>query len=69
MAMNEKFLSQVNRRFITAICEVLGITTKISWSTDYRLVEGKTEKLIHLCKQNGATEYISGPSVPPRTGV
>ena len=40
--------------------EVLGIGSKISWSMDYSLIEGKTEKLIDLCKQAGATEYISG---------
>jgi hypothetical protein len=29
---------------------------------DYKLLEGKTEKLVDLCKQVGATEYISGPA-------
>jgi hypothetical protein len=29
---------------------------------DYRLIEGKTERLVDLCKQVGATEYVSGPS-------
>ena len=29
---------------------------------DYKLTEGKTERLVGLCKQAGATEYISGPS-------
>jgi hypothetical protein len=29
---------------------------------DYRLVEGKTERLVDLCRQAGATEYLSGPS-------
>jgi hypothetical protein len=59
---NERFLSQINYRFLTAICEILGINTKLSWSMDYKLIEGKTERLIDLCKQAGATEYISGPS-------
>ncbi len=58
----ECFLSQTNYRFITGICELLDINTKISWSMDYRLVEGKTERLIGLCKQTGATEYFSGPA-------
>jgi len=26
------------------------------------LTDGKTERLVHLCKVVGATEYISGPS-------
>ena len=59
---NEKFLSNVNYRFLVKICNLLGIKTQISWSTDYVIVNGKTERLISLCKQAGATEYISGPA-------
>lgn len=58
----ETLLSRVNHRFLTAVCRALGITTKISWSMDYELVEGKTERLVGLCLQAGATEYISGPA-------
>ena len=59
---NEKFLSNVNYQFLVRICDLLGIQTQISWSTDYVIVNGKTERLISLCKQAGATEYISGPA-------
>lgn len=62
LASNEKLLSRINHRFLAAICQILGITTKISWSMDYRLKEGKTERLVDLCQQAGATEYISGPA-------
>lgn len=55
-------LSQINYRFIKVICQVLGIDTKLSWSMDYQLTEGKTKKLVSLCKQAGGTEYISGPA-------
>jgi hypothetical protein len=55
-------LSQLNRRFIEAICAYLSIETRISSSGDYRLVEGQTERLAGLCEQAGATEYISGPA-------
>lgn len=55
-------VSELNRAFIEAICGYLGITTKISNSWDYQLIEGKTERLVDLCQQAGATEYISGPS-------
>lgn len=58
----DKYLSQINHRFITAICEILGITTKMSWSTDYKLTAGKTQRIVDLCEQAGATEYISGPA-------
>lgn len=58
----EDSLSRINYRFITAICELLGIRTKISWSMDYKLAEGKNERLIGLCVSAGADHYISGPS-------
>lgn len=58
----ESRLSHINYRFITAICKILGISTQISWSMNYELIEGKTERLVDLCKQAGATEYISGPA-------
>ena len=55
-------LSALNRLFMEAVCAYLGITTKISNSWDYRLIEGKTERLADLCAQAGGTEYLSGPS-------
>jgi hypothetical protein len=57
----ENSLSLINYKFLTAINEILGIKTKISWSNDYELLEGKTERLLGLCKAAKATEYISGP--------
>jgi hypothetical protein len=29
---------------------------------DYAVAEGKTERLVSICQQAGATTYISGPS-------
>lgn len=55
-------LSVLNRDLIEAVCAYLGITTKISNSWDYQIIEGKTERLADLCAQAGGTEYISGPS-------
>lgn len=55
-------LAPLNRRFIEAICNYLGIKTKISNSWDYALQDGKTERLVGLCLQAGAGEYISGPA-------
>ncbi len=59
---SEDRLSQINYRFITAICSMLGIRTTISWSMDYQLIGDKTERLINLCKQAGANKYLSGPT-------
>lgn len=58
----DKFLSQINYRFIVGICRILGIQTKISWSMDYTLIGDRTERLVGLCRQAGAMRYLSGPS-------
>lgn len=55
-------LSAINHRLIVAICEILGIGTKLSWSMDYALTEGKTERLVEICRQAEADIYVSGPA-------
>lgn len=55
-------LSDLNRTFIDAICGYLGIRTRVTTSSDYELVEGRSERLADLCTQAGATEYVSGPA-------
>jgi hypothetical protein len=62
MDSEEVSLSKMNRSFLEAICKYLGISTRITNSWDYTVVGGKTERLISLCKQSGAKEYISGPA-------
>jgi len=58
----EEMLSQTNRRFLEAICRLLGIGTRLSWSMDYPQEAGKNERLIGLCRAVGADHYISGPA-------
>jgi hypothetical protein len=58
----ERFLSQLNYRFLKVICEMLGISTRITWSSQYPQIEGKTERLVEWCKLVNGTEYISGPA-------
>jgi len=57
-----QYLSQINYNFISLICSILGININISWSHDYKMVEGKTERLVDLCEQVGATDYYTGPA-------
>ena len=57
-----EYLSEINYLFIKKICELLGITTILSWSSDWQISGGKTERLINLCKQVKASSYITGPS-------
>jgi hypothetical protein len=58
----QRFLSEVNFRFLSAICGMLGITTTFSWSMGHDEVEGKTERLVKMLKAVGATAYLSGPA-------
>lgn len=61
-AANETHLCQINYKFIRAICDILGIRTKLSFDHDYGLIEGKTERLADLVAKAGGTEYVSGPA-------
>lgn len=56
------FLSECNFRFISRICELLGIGTKISRSRDFEISGDRNERLVDLCKKMGATHYLSGPA-------
>ena len=55
-------LSEINYVFINAINRWLGITTLIKWSSDYVLVDGKSERLLGICKDTDAATYVSGPA-------
>ena len=62
LAATREYLSEVNFMFIKAINKLLGINTRLRWSSEFNLVQGQTERLIEICKQCNATEYISGPA-------
>jgi len=57
-----EYLSEINYRFITAINRFFGIDTKIRWSSEFNLVDGQNERLLDICKQCNASEYLSGPA-------
>jgi hypothetical protein len=62
LGKEESHLCEINYKFVRAINDILGIKTKMTFSTDYKLMDGKTERLLDLTKQAGGTEYISGPA-------
>ena len=62
LGLQESNLSKINFSLITIICEILGIKTRLSWSMDYQMVEGKTERLVGLCQAVTAQHYLSGPA-------
>lgn len=59
---DEERLSVINYKFIVAINEILGIKTKISKCEDFTLIEGQTSRLVQICKDLGATHYLTGPA-------
>lgn len=57
---NCRFLGEVNVRAIRAICDMLGIDTVIRDAREYDLSGDRNERLVGLCKQAGASVYLSG---------
>lgn len=55
-------LSELNRDFMDTIMNYLEIETTIRDSTDFQLPVDRNERLIELCIQLGASEYVSGPA-------
>ena len=62
LGSDEDLLSLVNRRFLDEICGKLGISTRLTWSTDYPAEGSATDRLVALCRAAGATHYLSGPA-------
>ena len=48
--------------FVSSLCQVIGIDTKRSWSTDFATPDDKSERLLAICQQLAATCYLSGPA-------
>lgn len=61
---DDVFLSQINYDFTRAVCAILGINTRLTWSSDYHIPDDlhKTARLVRLCQKAGATLYLSGPA-------
>ena len=55
-------LSDFNINLVKRICDYLDIKTELRHSREFNLVDGKNERLIQICKQIGASEYVSGPA-------
>ncbi len=62
LGAEQENLSEINHRFLKSIAEMLGIALEISWSHQYRIEGGKTDRLVNLCRQARATKYLSGPT-------
>ena len=61
-ASEERFLSRVNEVFIRGLCAMLGMSTCIRRAAEFELPADRNDRLISLCRQLGASEYLSGPA-------
>jgi hypothetical protein len=57
---SEDLLSNINYKFITAINNILGISTPLKWSIEYNACGTPSERLLEICKKAGASTYLSG---------
>jgi hypothetical protein len=55
-------LTEINLKFIKTINEILNIKTLIIDSREFILKEGKTERLVSICKDRNANAYFTGPA-------
>jgi hypothetical protein len=62
LSCRETRLSAINLHFLNGICPLLGIEPRFSWSSDYQMADGQTDRLVSICVGAGASVYVSGPS-------
>ncbi len=55
-------LAELNRFIIGRVCQNLGITTSLRDSKEFRLPDGKIERLLELLVRLKTTTYLTGPS-------
>ena len=59
---NTEYLSEINFVFLKAVCDLINIKTTFRWSSEFELRGDKSEKLLNLCLDTGASTYYSGPA-------
>lgn len=59
-----ELLTEVNESLLRAVCDLLGIGTRITRSSDYAVAPDlpPTDRLVALCQHAGARTYLSGPA-------
>ncbi len=55
-------LSRINQAFITEICDILDIRTRITRSEQYQLETDRVDRLVSICTQLDGRHYLTGPS-------
>jgi hypothetical protein len=62
MTCNFDYLNEINMHFITKINQFLGIKTEIKYSSEFKLHEEKTQRLVNICEELNGTDYYTGPA-------
>jgi hypothetical protein len=57
-----RWLTEINEHFLAGICALLGIATRIRRSSEFELAGDRSERLLNICRQLGASTYLSGPA-------
>lgn len=60
--LDSRYLSCINRTLVEGICELLGIDTKLQNASNFVTRDQPTQRLVDICRQVSATEYLSGPA-------
>ena len=58
----EALLSEINRALIAFVFDIIEVDTPILDSRSFAAPQHRSERLLHICQEIGATSYISGPS-------
>ncbi|WP_299219891.1 WbqC family protein [uncultured Aquimarina sp.] len=62
LGIDTHLLSEINKKFILEICDILEIKTQIINSRELFLKGDANERLIDACEKLEATTYVSGPA-------
>src|SRR3954447_257085 len=61
-ADRKTLLTEVNALFLSGICGLLGMNTRITRDTDFPTEGARTARLLAIARAAGADRYLSGPS-------
>ncbi|HWL44723.1 MAG TPA: WbqC family protein [Ilumatobacter sp.] len=56
------YLSELNAELLGWVAGQLGTSTRVTSSADYAFGDGRSERLLDICRQAGADVYVSGPA-------
>ena len=57
-----RWLTEINEHFLSGICGLLQIRTHFRRSSELDLTGERSERLVNMCRQLGASTYVSGPA-------